>query len=135
MTHHHLSLNRNSCCGTIDDFKTSFLHFPGCCLPTSSSDCFVFFPLSLFLARWFWQDLRNGRHDHTTAVCISLRWLEGLCVVQLPAGSWHRLPRWKRGLCMRCVVSCSNTSFPWLEFFFAALLRGSMVHKHTGSWM
>ena len=39
------------------------------------------------------QDLMKGRHDHTTAVCISLR-RSGLCVVQLPAGSWHGLPRW-----------------------------------------
>ena len=33
----------------------------------------VFFHLSLYLARWFWPDLMNGRHDHTTAVCVSLR--------------------------------------------------------------
>ena len=26
--------------------------------------------------------------------CISLRWSGGLCVVRLPAGSWHRLPCW-----------------------------------------
>ena len=63
------------------------------CLPTSSSSCLVFFPLSLCLARWFWPDLMNGRHDHTTAVCVSLR-SSGLRVVQLPAGSWHGLPRW-----------------------------------------
>ena len=42
------------------------------CLPTSSSVCLVFFPLSLCLARRFWPDLMNGRHDHTTAVCVSL---------------------------------------------------------------
>ena len=36
---------------------------------------------------------------------------------------------------MRCVVSCSNTSFPWLIFYFAALLWGSMIHKHTGRWI
>ena len=35
----------------------------------------------------------------------------------------------------RCVVFCGNTSFPWLVFFFAALLWGSMIHKHTGGWM
>ena len=51
-------------------------------------------PLSLCLARWFWPDLMNGRHDHTTAVCVSLRWPGGLCVARLPAGSWHGLPRW-----------------------------------------
>ena len=55
---------------------------------------FVFFPLSLCLARWFWSDLMNGRHDHTTAVCVSLRSSGGLRVVRLPAGSWHGLPRW-----------------------------------------
>ena len=65
-----------------------------CCLPISSSVCLVFFPLSLCLARWFWPDLMNGRHDHTTAVCVSLRSSGGLRVVQLPARSWHGLPRW-----------------------------------------
>ena len=109
--HHHQSLNREGRWGTTDDFATSFLHFscsllpsgtywtPGlsiswCCLPTSSSVCLVFFPLSLCLARWFWPDLMNGKHDHTAAVCISLRSSGGLRVVQLPAGSWHRLPCW-----------------------------------------
>ena len=28
---------------------------------------------SLCLARWFWPDLMNGGHVHTTAVCVSLR--------------------------------------------------------------
>ena len=102
---------------------------PGCCLPTSSSVCLVFFTRSLCLARWFWPDLMNRRHDHTTSVCISLRWSGGLRVVWLPAGSWHGLPRWLHGLCMRCVVSCSSTSFPWLVFFFGALLWGSMIHE------
>ena len=106
------SLNCECCWGTTDDFTTSFLHlfFPvlhcllglgklqacplisWCCLPTSFSVCPVFVPLSLCHARWFWLDLMNGRHDHTTALCISLRWSGGLCVVWLPAGSWHRLP-------------------------------------------
>ena len=36
---------------------------------------------------------------------------------------------------MRCVVSCESTPFPWLVFFFGALLRGSMIHKHRGRWM
>ena len=49
--------------------------------------------VSLWLARWFWPDLMNGRHEHTTAICISLRWSGGLRVVRLPAGSWHGLPR------------------------------------------
>ena len=36
---------------------------------------------------------------------------------------------------MRCIVSCGNTPFPWLVFFFGALLWGSKTHKHTGRWM
>ena len=109
--HHHLSLNREGRRGTTDDFATSFLHFtcspllsgtcrtpglsiPWCCLHTSSSVCLVFFPLSPCLARWYWPDLMNRKHDHTTAVCISLRSSGGLRVVQLPAGSWRKLPRW-----------------------------------------
>ena len=28
-----------------------------------------------------------------------------------------------------------HTLFPWLVFFFGALLWGSMIHKHTGRWM
>ena len=36
---------------------------------------------------------------------------------------------------MRCAVSCGSTSFPWLVFFFRALLWGSMIHKHTRRWM
>ena len=49
------------------------LSIPWCCLPTSSFVRLVFFPLSLCLTRWFWPDLMNGKHDHTTAVCVSLR--------------------------------------------------------------
>ena len=51
--------------------RTPGLSIPRCCLHTSSSICLVFFPLSLCLARWFRPDLTNGRHDHTTAVCVS----------------------------------------------------------------
>ena len=36
---------------------------------------------------------------------------------------------------MRCVVSCSSTSFPWLVFFFGALLWGSVILKPPGRWM
>ena len=75
-------------------WQTPGLPIPRCRLPTSTSIYLVSFPLSLCLARWFWPDLVNRRHDHTTAVCVSLRWSGGLRVVRLPAGSWHRLPRW-----------------------------------------
>ena len=115
--------------------RTPGLSIPWCCLLTSYSVCLVLFPLSLCLARWFWPYLMNGRHDHTTAVWVSLQWSGGLRVVRLPAGSWHGLPRWQHGLCMRFVISCDSTSFLSLVFFFGALLWGSMVHKHTGRWM
>ena len=107
--HHRQSLNREGRWGTTDNFATTFLRFtlfstasdcltclsiPCCCLPTSSSVCLVFFPLSLCLVRWFGADLRNGRYDHTTAVCVSLRSSGGLRVVQMPAGSLHGPPRW-----------------------------------------
>ena len=113
---------------------TPGLSTPRYCLPTSFSVCLVFFPLSLCLARWFWPDLKNRRHVHTTSVCVSLLRWSGLHEVRLPAGSLHRL-RWQCGLCMKCVVSCGSTSFPWLVFFLGALLWGSMTHKHTGRWM
>ena len=53
--------------------RTLGLSIPWCCLPSFSSVCLVFFPFSLCLGRWFWPDLMNGRHDHTT-FCVSLRW-------------------------------------------------------------
>ena len=64
---------------------------------TSSSVCLVFFPLSLCLARWFWPDLMNGRHDHTTAVCVSLR-------------SSGRL----RVVCLKC-MSLGLEGYPYLK--------------------
>ena len=51
---------------------TPGLSISWCCLPTSSSVCLVFLPLSLCLARWFWPDLINWRHVCTTAVFGSL---------------------------------------------------------------
>ena len=91
-------------------WRTPGLSTPRCCLPTCSSVCLVFFSLSLCLARWFWPDLMNGRHNHTTAVCVSLR-SSDLRVVQLPAGSWYGLLHWHHGLCIRWVVSCGSTYF------------------------
>ena len=40
--------------------RTPSLSIPWWCLPTSSSVCLVFFPLSLCLAWWFWPDLTHG---------------------------------------------------------------------------
>ena len=129
----HQSLNLEGRWGTTDDFATSFLHFhlfstalwnlansrPDHSLirlPTSSSVCLVFLLLSLCLTRWFWPDLINRRHDQTTAVCVSLRWSGGLRWILARTSSLEH------GLCKKCVVSCGSTSFPWLVFFFGALL-------------
>ena len=100
-------------------WQTHNLSIPWCCLPIFSSVCLVFFPLLLCLARWCWKDLLNGRHTHTTSVCVSLQ-CSVLLLVQMPAGSWHRLP----DLSMRCVVLCSSTSFPWLVFFLQLCCEG-----------
>ena len=75
-------------------WRTPGLAIPWCCPLTSSFVGLVFFSLSLCFARWLLPDLMNGKHDHTTAVCVSLRWSAGLRVVRLPAGSWQGLPRW-----------------------------------------
>ena len=111
--YHLQSLNREGRWGTTDDFATSFLHFSLFStalwdLPNSRPVHFLMLSSRLFLcllcllppfsslclARWFWPNLMKGRHDHTTAVCVSLRSSGDLRVVQLPAGSWHGLPRW-----------------------------------------
>ena len=114
LTHHHYhhqSLNRERRWGTTDGFATSFLHFPLFStahwdLPNSrpvhsltlSSHLFLCLPCLLppFTVpyKMVLADLMNGKHDHTTAVCVSLRSSGSLRVVQSPAGSWHGLPRW-----------------------------------------
>ena len=98
----HLSLNREGRWGTTEDFATSFLHFPRtplppgtwrtpglsiprCCLPTSSSVCLVFFPLSLCLAKWFWPDLMDGRHVHTAFTLRLFTMVRSSCG---PIASW-----------------------------------------------
>ena len=109
--HHRLSFNHEDRWGTTDDFATNFLRFfpvfhcplgpaelqtcpfPDVVFPPLPLSALSSSPLSLCLARWFWPDLMNGKHDRTTAVCVSLRSSRGLRVVQLPAGSRHGLPR------------------------------------------
>ena len=74
---YHLFLNREGCWSSTDDFATSFLHFPcpfpDVVLPPLPLSALSSSPLSLCLARRFWPDLMNGRHDYTTAVCGSLQ--------------------------------------------------------------
>ena len=47
------------------------LSIPWCCLPHSSSDCLVFFSLSLCLARWFW--------PHHCSLCLFMMVRRSLC--------------------------------------------------------
>ena len=108
--HRHQSLNREGRWGTTNDFATSFPHFSLFStalwdLPNSRPVHFLMLSSHLFLClpclppftapyKMVWPDPMNGRHDHTTEVCVSLRSSGDLHVVQLPAGSWHGLPRW-----------------------------------------
>ena len=47
--------------------------FPDVVFQPLFSVCLAFFLLSLCLAGWFWPDLTNGTHVHTTSVCVSER--------------------------------------------------------------
>ena len=109
--YHHRCPNREGRWGTTDDFTTSVFHFslfstalwdlaisrPVCSLVLSSHlflclPCLLppfTVPCKMVLAKPI-----NGRHDHTTAVCVSLRWSVGLRVVRLRSGSWHGLFSW-----------------------------------------
>ena len=71
-------------------WRTPSLSIPWCCLTTSF---FFFFCPPCLLPPFTVPDLMNGRHVHTTSVCVYL-WWSGLRMVRLPVGSWHRLPRW-----------------------------------------
>ena len=53
--------------------RTPGLSIPWCCLPTYSSVCLVFFPLSSCLARWFWPDLMIERHDRSLRLFSMVR--------------------------------------------------------------
>ena len=98
--------------GTTDDFATSFLHFslfsttlwdlpnsrpvhslklsshlfycPPCLLPPFTVPC------KMVLAR---PDERKTWPYHCSLLLFTI-WSGDLRVVQLPAGSWHRLPHW-----------------------------------------
>ena len=53
-----------------ETLRTLGLFILWCCLPTCSSVCVVFFPLSLCLARRFWPGLINRRHVWVFSLCI-----------------------------------------------------------------
>ena len=68
--------------------------FPDVVFPPLPLSALSSSPFHSALQDGFWPDLMNGRHDRTTAVCVSLRWSGGLRVVRLPAESLHGFPRW-----------------------------------------
>ena len=69
--------------------------FPDVVFPPLPLSEVVLFPLSLCLVRRFWSDLVNGRHDHTTAVCVSLRWPG--CLPR-PIACWILARTWRDAL-------------------------------------
>ena len=103
-------------------WRTPGLSIPWCCLSTSSSVCLVFLPLSLCLARWFWPDLMNGRHDHTTAVCVSLRWSWG------PIACW--ILAWTSSLVTWCLYEVRSILWEYLISMVCILLWSSAVRVH-----
>ena len=105
------------------------LSIPWCRLPTSSCVWLVFFSLSLCFATWFWPDLMNGRHVHTAAVYVSLRWSGGLRVVQLPSGSWHGPPRWRHGLCKICNMTLFREKYS-REIYIAESQTPNSTYLH-----
>ena len=110
-------------------WRTPGLSIPWCCLPTSCSVCLVFFHLSLCLARWFWPDLMNGRHDHTTAVCVSLRW-SGLRVVRIMYNLVHSGKIGERFLFLRLSPPC-NPPCDALSFVPARNFNVLSSYMHT----
>ena len=137
--HHHLRLNREGRWGTTDDFTTSFLHFRlfstvlwdlsnsgpvrslmlsshlflclPCLLPPFTVSC------KMVLAR---PDERETCPYHCNLRLFTMvRWSDYL----LDLGTDFRIGN------MRCVVSCGSTSFPWLVFFFGALLQMAMTRR------
>ena len=140
--HFHLSLNREGRCDTTDLFITSFLQFlcsplpfgtcrtPGlsilwCYLPTSSSVCLVFFPLSLCLARWFGPT----------------RWLEDMITLLQFASLYDGLvfPWFDYLLDLFTDVLVGNKVFVWDAYYLAVAphfrgLHSSFKLDCEGSW-
>ena len=147
----HLSPNHKGHWGTTDDFETSFLHFS--LFSTALRDLVNSRPVHslmlsphLFLCLPYLLPLFTvpgkmvckmvlDRPDEweTWPYHCSLRLFtmirrssSGLIACWILAWTSSLVT----GLCLRCIVSCGSTSFPWLVFFFGALLWGSMVQAY-----
>ena len=151
--HHHQSLNREGRWGTTDDFATSSPHLSlfstalwdlansrpvhslmlsshlFLCLPCLLPPFTV--PCKMVLAR---PDERETWPYHCNLCLFTTvkRSVWSNCLLDLGTDF---LVGNMVFVYMRCVVSHGSTSFPWLVFFFGAVLWGSMIHKHTGRWM
>ena len=95
--YYHRFLNGEGLWGTTDDFATSFLHF--ILFSTALWDLANSRLLSALSSSPFHCALQGvfGQTWWTGNVTIPLQFAplsSGLHVVQLPAGSWHGLPRW-----------------------------------------
>ena len=146
---HHLQLspNREGVWGTTDDFTTSFVHFSVLYCPLRLGELLAYpFPDVVFLPLLL--SALSSSPFHFTVPCntvlarpheqeMSIR----LHFVSLYDGSLNAcwILAWTP-LLVTCSLyeMCSilrSTSFSWLVFFFAALLWGSMINKHTGRWL
>ena len=135
--HHHQSLNREGCWGTIDDFTTSFLHFSlfstalwdlaksrpvhSLMLPSHCFFCLTCLlppftvPCKMVLAR---PDERETCLYHCSLFLFTLV-RRSSCG---PIACWILARTSSLVTCKRCVVSCGSTSFPRFAFFFGTLL-------------
>ena len=156
--HHHQSLKHEGRWGTTDDFATSFLHFSLFStalwdLPNSrpvhslilSSHLFLCLPCLLppftvpckmVLARpddGFGQTWWTG-HMTIPLQFASLRSSGGLRVVQLPAGSWHGLPRSYNMINIKCIHDETSINIYWAAlpihtiFIYLVYISRSKTH-------
>ena len=138
--HHHQSPNREGRWDTTDDFAISFLHFSLFStalwdLPNSRSVHSLMLSSHLFLCPPCLHPpftvlckmvlaKPDGRENMTKPLqFVSLYdrqeiFVWSSCLLDLSTD----LLVGNRVFCMSCVVSCGSTSFPWLVFFFGALL-------------
>ena len=140
----HLSLNCKGCWGTTDDFATSILHYSLFStalwdLANSRPVLFLMLSSNLFfclpcLFPPFHCALQDGFGQTWWTGDMTIPLLRLFTMVRMSCGP---ITRWILArtscifVCMRCIASCGSISFPWLVFFFGALLWGSMIHKHV----
>ena len=135
--HHHQSLNREGCWATIDDFTTSFFYFsPYSTALWDSTDPMPVHSLTLFSHLFFSLPcllshftvpckmvLARPDERETCPYHFNLRLFTMVKRSSCgPIACWILARTSSLVTCMRCVVSCSSTSFSWLVFVFAALL-------------